>query len=299
MTTSFSFVGWRNYWFLFSALLIAASIAALLIFGLKFGVDFTGGSLMELEFSEGAPSTQEVKDALSPLESLSVQSADENRKLIIRSEVQDEASHQQTLASLTERFGAFTELRFDSIGPTVGNELRRSALIGVGLTLVLIGLYISWAFRKVSEPIASWKYGLIVVVCAAHDVIIPIGVFAVLGHFIHWEVGSGFVAAILTILGYSISDTVVVFDRTRENLSHHTGEPFPHVVEKSIRQTFVRSVNTSMTTLLALTAIFFFGGESTKPFALALMIGILVGTYSSIFFASPALVAWEEWVKKT
>lgn len=253
---------------------------------------------MELEFADGAPSTQDVKEALASLESVSVQSADKNQKLIVRTQMQDEATHQSTLLKLAETFGAFTELRFDSIGPTVGNELRRSSLIGVGLTLLLIGLYISWAFRKVSDPIASWKYGLITVLCAAHDVIIPLGAFAVLGHFYHWEVGSGFVAAILTILGYSISDTVVVFDRTRENLSHHTGEAFPVVVEKSIRQTFVRSVNTSLTTLLALAAIFFFGGESTRPFALALIIGIAVGTYSSIFFASPALVAWEQWIKR-
>jgi preprotein translocase subunit SecF len=297
MTSSFSFVGWRKRWFALSLVLIVASIVALLVYGLQFSVDFTGGSLMELEFPNGAPATQDVTDALTSVESVSVQSADGNAKLVIRSGVQDEAEHQATLTTLAERFGAFTELRFDSIGPTVGNELRRSSLIGVAVTLLLIGLYISWAFRKVSDPIASWKYGLITVLCAAHDVIIPLGAFAVLGHFFHWEVGSGFVAAVLTILGYSISDTVVVFDRTRENLSHRTGEAFPTVVEKSIRQTFVRSVNTSMTTLLALTAIFFFGGESTQPFALALIIGIAVGTYSSIFFASPALVAWEEWRK--
>ncbi|MBI4438089.1 protein translocase subunit SecF [Candidatus Uhrbacteria bacterium] len=295
--SSFSFVGWRKAWFGLSLVLTLLSVIALLVFGLRFSVDFTGGSLMELAFEQGAPAIQEVKDVLASLESISVQSADENHKLIIRSVTQDEAQHQATLAALEERFGAFTELRFDSIGPTVGTELRRSSLMGVGLTLVLIGLYISWAFRKVSEPIASWKYGLITVLTAAHDVIIPLGVFALLGYFLHWEIGSGFVAAILTILGYSISDTVVVFDRTRENLSHHTGEPFPEVVEKSIRQTFVRSLNTSLTTLLALSAIFFFGGETTRPFALALMIGIAVGTYSSIFFASPALVAWEKWLK--
>ncbi|MBI4592159.1 protein translocase subunit SecF [Candidatus Uhrbacteria bacterium] len=293
MTTSFSFVGWRKVWFATSAVLIGLSIAALALFGLRFGVDFTGGSLMELEFPQGAPSTQEVQNVVGSLGSLSVQSADNNLKLIIRSETQDEATHQETIASLKEAFGDFTELRFDSIGPTVGSELRRSSLIGVVVTLVLIGLYISWAFRKVSEPIASWKYGLITVLCAAHDVIIPLGVFALLGFFYHWEIGSGFVAAVLTILGYSISDTVVVFDRTRENLLHHRGEAFPDVVEKSVRQTFVRSLNTSLTTLLALSAVFLFGGESTRPFALALMIGIAVGTYSSIFFASPLLVSWE------
>ncbi|TAL50650.1 protein translocase subunit SecF [Patescibacteria group bacterium] len=293
MTSTFSFVGWRKYWFAVSAISILLSIGFLVVFGLKFSADFTGGSLIELEFAQGAPPTQEVKQVLTSLKGLSVQSADENQKLILRSEAQDEATHQATLATLRETFGEFTELRFDSIGPTVGSELRRSSIIGVLVTLLLIGLYISWAFRKVSEPIASWKYGLITVLCAAHDVIIPLGVFALLGQYYHWEIGSGFVAAILTILGYSISDTVVVFDRTRENLLQHRGEDFPVVVERSIRETFTRSVNTSLTTLLALTAVFFFGGESTQPFALALMIGIAVGTYSSIFFASPLLVTWE------
>ncbi len=291
--TTFSFTGWRNYWFILSAVLIAVSIGCLALFGLRFSVDFTGGSLMELEFPAGIPATQEVREALGTLESVTVQAADEDKKLVIRSVVQDETVHQATLQTLHEQFGDFTELRFDSIGPTVGNELRRSAVLGVLITLLLIGLYIAWAFRKVSDPIASWKYGLITVLCAAHDVIIPLGVFAVLGHFYHWEIGSGFIAAILTILGYSISDTVVVFDRTRENLLRDRGESFTHIVEKSIRQTFVRSINTSVTTLLALFAIFFFGGESTRPFALALIIGIAVGTYSSIFFASPLLVAWE------
>ncbi len=180
----------------------------------------------------------------------------------------------------------------------IGNELRKSAFLGLVTTLVLIGLYISWAFRKVSEPIASWKYGLLTVLCAAHDVIIPLGVFAVLGHYYHWEVGTAFIAAMLTILGYSISDTVVVFDRTRENLTHHTGLPFEEIVEKSIQQTYVRSINTSVTVLFALTAILVFGGETTRPFSLALLIGVLVGTYSSIFFASPALVEWEMRRKK-
>ena len=291
--TTFSFTGWRNYWFILSAVLIVGSLACVAIFGLRFSVDFTGGSLMELEFASGIPATQEVREALNALESVTVQAADENKKLVIRSAVQAEAVHQVTLQTLHERFGDFTELRFDSIGPTVGAELRRSAVLGVLVTLLLIGLYIAWAFRKVSDPIASWKYGLITVLCAAHDVIIPLGIFSLLGHFYHWEIGAGFIAAILTILGYSISDTVVVFDRTRENLLRDRGESFTHIVEKSIRQTFVRSLNTSATTLLALFAIFFLGGESTRPFALALIFGIAVGTYSSIFFASPLLVAWE------
>ena len=200
--------------------------------------------------------------------------------------------------TLSTKFGQAEELRFDSIGPVIGKELQTGALYAVALTLLLIGLYIAWAFRKVSEPVASWKYGFLTIFAAFHDVIITIGVFSVLGHFMGWEVGTTFVAAILTILGYSINDTVVVFDRTRENLKLRIGETFGDTVETSIRQTFTRSVFTSLTTLLALVAIFVFGGETTRSFAFALIVGITVGSYSSIFLASTLLVTWEEWRNK-
>lgn len=290
----FSFVGLRKWWFGASAVMIAASIVALAVFGLRFSIDFTGGSLMELSFTAGAPSTVDLTTTLTEAgyNSVTVQSSTDNRA-IIRLESLTEERHQEALTTVRDRFGEVVELRFDSIGPVIGKELRKSAVFGVIVTLLLIGLYISWAYRKVAEPVASWKYGLLTVICAAHDVIIPLGVFAVLGFYLHLEVGAAFIAAILTILGYSISDTVVVFDRTRENLSRHTGESFADVVEKSVQQTYIRSINTSVTTLLALAAILVFGGDSTRAFALALFIGVLVGTYSSIFFASPALVEWE------
>lgn len=295
----FSFVGLRKWWFGASAVMIVASVVALATFGLRFSIEFTGGSLMELSFASEAPATADLTSALSEAgyQGVTVQSSTDNRA-IVRLESLTEERHQEALSTVRGRFGEVTEERFDSIGPVIGKELRKSAVIGVILTMLLIGLYISWAFRKVAEPVASWKYGLLTVVCAAHDVIIPLGVFAVLGHYLHLEVGAAFIAAILTILGYSISDTVVVFDRTRENLSHHTGEPFSDVVEKSVQQTYVRSINTSVTTLLALAAILIFGGDSTRAFALALFIGVLVGAYSSIFFASPALVEWEMRRKK-
>ncbi len=293
--TNFNFVELRKWWFGLSAVLILASIAALLIFGLRFSIDFVGGSLMQLGFATGAPITQEVSATLTEIgfEGVTVQSVDANQGLLIRTASLTEEQHQSALTIMRVKFGEFTELRFDSIGPVIGDELRRSALIGLITTLVLIGLYINWAFRKVSDPVESWKYGLITMACAAHDIIIPLGVFAVLGHYYHWEVGTAFIAAMLTILGYSISDTVVVFDRTRENLSHKPDESFAQTVEKSIQQTYIRSINTSVTVILALSAILVFGGDSTRAFALALLIGVLVGTYSSIFFASPALVEWE------
>ncbi len=296
-----NFVANRKIWFAISAVMIAGSIASLAIWGLRFGVDFTGGSLMELSFGE-AHSTAEVSSALTEIGfgSATVQSAGE-QGVLIRLPPLTEDEHQKILASLKTTFStdtALTEQRFNSVGPVVGAELRKTAMTGVLVTLLLIGLYIAWAFRKVNDPVPGWKYAVLVVACAAHDVIVPLGAFAVFGHFYGWEVGAAFVAAALTILGYSISDTVVVFDRTRENLLKDPGVPFAETVERSIRETFIRSVNTSVTVLLALFAIFFFGGETTKPFALALIIGIAVGTYSSIFFASPALVAWDDWGKR-
>lgn len=282
----------RKHWFVLSGTLVIASILAIGLFGLNFGIDFTGGSLLEVEF-EHVPSVDEVRAAIEEVGFVDVSVQTTDGGMILRTEDLTEEEHQTILSTLGESFGEVEEMRFDSIGPVIGNELRRTALVGVGVTLLLIGLYVAWAFRKVSEPVASWKYGLLTILTAFHDVLITIGAFAVLGQFYGWEVGTAFVAAILTILGYSINDTVVVLDRTRENLMRRAADTFEDTVELSIKQTFMRSLNTSVTTLLALVAIFLLGGDSTRPFALALIIGIAIGTYSSLFLASPALVQWE------
>ncbi|MBI2473519.1 protein translocase subunit SecF [Candidatus Uhrbacteria bacterium] len=282
----------RNRWFLFSGVLILGSFLALGLFGLKLGIDFTGGSLIEVQAQQALNSEQIRSELANGGYNVTVQITDKNT-LLIRTKDLNNEEHEKLLTSLSAIVGSVDELRFDSIGSVVGGELRKTAVTGLILILVLIGLYIAWAFRKVSGPIASWKYGVLTVLTAFHDVIVPLGVFALLGHFMDWEIDITFVAAILTILGYSINDTVVVFDRTRENLTKKVGNSFEETVELSIEQTFARSLSTSMTTLLALFAIFIFGGDTTKPFALALIIGIAVGAYSSIFVASPALVEWE------
>jgi len=283
----------RKYWFILSSVLVLGSILLVGGWGLKFGIDFTGGSLLEVQTADVIDIDQ-VRGDMEGLgyTSLAIQSSDDN-VLIIRTKDLSEEEHQGLLGALSGVMGEIDELRFDSIGPVIGDELRRTATIGVIVTLLLIGLYVAWAFRKVTEPIASWKYGALTILAAFHDVIITVGAFALLGHFYGWEIGTSFVAATLTILGYSINDTVVVFDRTRENLLKRAADTFEETVELSIRQTFMRSLNTSVTTLLALAAIYLFGGDSTRPFALALIIGIGVGTYSSLFLASPLLVQWE------
>ncbi|MBU0646626.1 protein translocase subunit SecF [Patescibacteria group bacterium] len=282
----------RKYWFALSSVLVVSSLVFLVFWGLKFGIDFTGGSLLEVNFNQ-APVISEVRSVLGDQYGhVTVQETGES-SILLRLETLDQSAHQAVLSLLAEKFGELEELRFDSIGPVIGQELRRTALIGVIITLLLIGLYIAAAFRKVSGDVPSWKYGVLIIATAFHDVIIAVGAFAVLGHFYNWEVGSAFVAAALTILGYSINDTVVVFDRTRENLKDYVGNNLAETVGISINQTFRRSLNTSVTTLLALAAILIWGGDTTKAFALALMIGIAVGTYSSIFVASPLLVTWE------
>lgn len=292
---AFSFTRTRRAWFALSALLIIASFGAFAAFGLKLGTDFTGGSLLEVRFDGDRPDNAAAASALEAagFSGASAQSAGEDR-VIVRLRPLTEEEHQAALAAITAGREGATELRFNSVGPVIGKELQRTAVMGVGVTLLLIGLYIAYAFRTVSDPVPSWKYALITMFAAAHDVIVPLGLFAVLGHFFGWEVGAAFVAAILTILGYSISDTVVVFDRVRENLLRDQGDGFEAVVDRSIRQTAMRSVNTSLTTLLALAAILAFGGSTTRPFAAALFAGIATGTYSSIFVAAPLLVEWEK-----
>ena len=191
------------------------------------------------------------------------------------------------------------ERRFDAIGPNIGAELRRRSLIALGLAIIGIVVYIALAFRHVSKPVSSWKYGVVAIIALVHDVTIPTGVFAVLGHFRGVEVDTLFINALLTILGFSVHDTIVVFDRIRENLRKlKSAEQFSATVNRSIRETFTRSINTSVTVLLVLGIVFFLGGETTRSFAFALILGIFFGTYSSIFIASPLLVLWNGWSKK-
>lgn len=290
-------IRYKTLWLIIASTLVVASIVAISIWGLKFGIDFTGGSFLEVEFSAKRPDAPDVATFLASLdiENVSVQPLGEEA-MIFRFKSIDEIKHQEILNQLKEKYGQIEENRFESIGPTIGQELRKKATYAIIIVLICIILYIAWAFRKVSKPIASWKYGVIAIIALIHDVGIPIGLFAVLGRFMGVEVNSAFVAAILTILGYSVNDTIVVFDRIRENLIKSGGDydDFDGIVNKSVNETFARSINTTLTTLLALIAVFFWGGETVKYFSLALIVGIGLGAYSSIFIASPLLVILEK-----
>ena len=288
----------RAFWYALSAVLVGGSIVCLAVFGLKQGIDFTGGSLLSVRFEKERPGPVEIEKALSSLNlgSITIQPVGD-RDLNIRAKTLEEDAHQNVLATLRKSFATTTELEFNAIGPAVGQELRQKALTGLVIVFLSILAFIAWSFRRVTAPVASWKYGIVVILTAFHDVAVPIGIFALLGKFQNVEIGTSFIAAVLTIMGYSINDTIVVMDRIRENLLKTTGS-FEEIVERSLRQTILRSFNTSMTTILSLTAVYFFGGESIKHFALALIAGIVTGTYSSIFIAAPLLVTWNRWTSR-
>ena len=299
-------VAHRKTFYFISAALFLASIASVFLWGLKFGIDFTGGSLIEVEFSGSRAPVEELTRRLAPLNLGEVRMQPTGEQgLFIRLRHIDEPTHQAVLAALTagrpdgQSDSDVSEKRFDTIGPTIGKELAKKSILAVILVIFLIVSYIAWAFRKVSLPIASWKYGITTVVALIHDVVIPTGFFAVLGRFYGFEVDTLFITAILTILGFSVHDTIVVFDRIRENLKNsNTQGDFGVLVNRSVRQTFTRSVNTSLTVVLAMIAVYIFGGETTRAFSLTLVIGVIVGTYSSIFIASPLLVTWYSFAQR-
>lgn len=295
--TNFNFVKNKNYFLIFSGILIVVSLVFVIMWGLKPGLDFTGGSLVEVNFKDQRPANQEIEDKLASLVGKPSVIPVGEQGAIIKMKLIDEAQHQQVLSSLRELTGSteinsIIEKRFEMIGPTVSSDLRSKSFWAVFFVLLAIIIYIAFAFRKVSRSIQSWKYGVCAVLALFHDIIIPIGVFAALGHFMGIEVDTLFITALLTVLGFSVHDTIVVFDRIRENLYKFSRENFEEIVNRSINQTLTRSINTSLTVLLVLLATFFFGGESVKYFVLTLIIGVTFGTYSSIFIASPLLVTW-------
>lgn len=280
-------VTYRKVFYVIAALLVVGSLVTVFVKGLNYSIDFKGGTIIEAEYKGERPSRESVVEVLKPLDlSESVRETGDKGFLIRSRAISNE--ERVTITSLLK--GADIK-RFDSIGPVLGKEAARSAFASIIFVLLVIVLFIAYAFRHVSQPISSWKYGLVAIVALVHDVIIPVGVFALLGY----EVDTLFVTALLVILGFSIHDTIVVFDRVRENLRNQKKESFAEIVGNSISQTFARSINTSLTTLLALVALYLYGGAATHHFSLALIIGITAGTYSSIFIGSPLLVTIEKW----
>lgn len=293
----------RKIWLSISGVLVALSITAISFWGLNFGIDFTGGSLMEVQFVNYQPSISEIQNGLSGVgvTNLVIQPAQDGT-VLLRFKESSQKVHEDINSSLqkmvsSHKGASVKEMRFDGIGPSIGNELKSKSFNAIAMVLLMMIIFIAFAFRKVSKPVASWKYGLAAIIALAHDVIILLGVFATLGHFMNTEINTAFIAAILTVLGYSVNDTIIVFDRTRENLPK-SSQDFEGTVNTSVNQVLTRSINTSFSAILALLAILFFGGASIRDFALALAIGIFVGTYSSIFIASPMIVVFEKLLRR-
>jgi len=325
----FKIIQKRKIWFAISGALVLASLFGLFVWGLNFGIDFTGGSSLELSFKNARPDNQTIESALADLKlpSLSAQPIGE-KGILIKTISLTEQEHQDILVRLEKignpdfnldassvpapltlntadgqnlninavqataaaSFTTFEESSFQSIGPILGQELKQKTIYAIIIVLIAIILYIAYAFRKVSYPVESWKYGLSAIIALAHDVLIVTGVFVFLGKFMGVQVDAYFVTALLTILGFSVHDTIVTFDRARENLPRHQDKNFEDVVNLSVNETLIRSLNTSLTTFVVMAAVFLFGGESIRYFSLALMIGLIIGTYSSIYLASPLLL---------
>lgn len=285
-----------------STTLVTLSLLSLLVFGLNIGIDFKGGALTEVVYKTTRPSQEDLS---KPLEALGFGSIllqpTGDLGYIVKTRDLNDTEHTLLLQTLTlGQADSLNEVSFNSIGPSVGKELTRKAILSIILISLVIICFIAFAFRKVSKPVSSWWYGSIAIVTLLHDVIIPVGIFVALSHYYGAEVDTLFVVAILTILGLSVSDTIVIFDRIRENLKNQSSGSkisFSEIVGRSLDQSFIRSICTSLTVILVLLALFFFGPETTKYFALMLTAGMFFGTYSSIFLASPLLVFVEEWQK--
>jgi len=290
-----NFTKYSKIYYIISGILIVATIVSLSMFGLKFGIEFVGGSRMEVQFQNQRPSNEIINNSLKNfnLGEITVQPTGQS-SAILQFKGVDEATHQKVLAELN-KITPTTEKSFQYIGPSIGQELRNKTELAIVLALLAITLYIAFAFRKVSKPVSSWKYGIASLIALFHDVLVPLGVFSILGHLYNVEITVPIVAALLTILGFSVHDTIVIFDRIRENILRRGMGQFEETVNLSLTQTLGRSISTVMTVLFVLISLYFFGGQTLKYFALALIIGITSGAYSSIFIASPLLVSWYKW----
>jgi preprotein translocase subunit SecF len=294
-----NFLKYRKIYFVFSGILILLTLVSIFSFGFNFGNDFKGGSILEVKYKNIRPSNQEIEEKLADLKlgKIIIQPS-ENLGVVIRMKDISEETHQEVLKRLRSD-SELEEIRFESIGPVIGRELVQKTKILIFLSLLVILIYVALAFGRISGPMKSWEYALVTALVALfHDILIPLGFFVVLGKFYDIQITLPIIAALLTVFGYSINDTIVIFDRIRENLLKREGFTFEEVVNKSLNQVLIRSINISLTTIIVLVAIYFFGGSTLKDFSLALIIGIVTGTYSSIFIAAPLMVSWAGWKEK-
>ncbi len=304
----FDIIGKKWLYFLISGIVIIPGLISLLLWGLKPSLDFTGGTLLELQITNPVPSREsgklqiindDIKKTIETqnIEVGSIQNSGSNTYLL-RLKPIDQSQNKKLQDELNKKFGEVKELRFETVGPSIGRETTDKAIKAVIIASLAIVGFIAFAFRQIPKPYSSLKFGICAVLALIHDILVLVGLFSLFGHFYKIEVDSLFMTALLTIMGFSVHDTIVVFDRIRENLRKMGGRSFSSVVNESIIQTLVRSLSTSLTVIFTLLALLLFGGESIKWFIVALLIGIISGTYSSIFNAAPLLVVWEEWGRR-
>ncbi len=294
------FIKHRKIFYGLSLFFAFVSIASILVFGLNLGIEFTGGSSLELLYQGDAPSFEEIRTALQELDlgDFTLQKTGED-KIIIKMRDIPEETHKNVLAKLNELGGVKQGSEsFQTIGSVIGEELKQKTKFVVFLSLLTILIFIAVSFKKISRPVKSYVYGLTGVIALVHDVLIPLGVLAILGRYCGVEITIPIITAFLTVFGYSINDSVVVFDRLRENIIKLRVDDFDKIINDALNQTLIRSLFTGFCTLITLFAIFFFGGETLKYFSLTLIIGIVLGTYSSIFIATPLLVTFHRFRQK-
>lgn len=284
----------KIWYFIFSLLVIIPGLYYLFISGLRLGIDFTGGALLEYRFKQEI-NTQQLGDLLkqNKIEVSQIVSTQENT-YIIKAKPLTQENIKDVKTALSSTYGEMEERRIENVGPTIGAEVSKKAVLALAISVLAIILYITYTFRKVPKPASSWRFGIATIIALVHDVLMVVGVFAILGHFWQVEVDTLFVTALLTIIGFSVHDTIVVFDRIRENLIKNIGQRFGDVANLSVIQTLARSLNTSLTLVFVLIAMVLFGGESLRWFVIAMLIGVISGTYSSIFNATAVLALWEE-----
>jgi len=293
-------IGKKYWYFLFSLIIIIPGIISLVLFGLNLSIEFTGGSRLTLSFPKEISSNQiSVLKSVFEQNKIKVATIEKSGNTVfVRSGPVDEKQDILITGEIKNKLGNFEQQSYETVGPTIGLETLRNAVYALIVASILIVLYITWSFRSVPKPTSSLRFGVCAIIALIHDVLVLLGLFSIFGHFFGVEVDSLFVTAVLTVIGFSVHDTIVVFDRIRENLKRVGGENFSEVVNDSILQTLDRSLNTSLTVILVLFALLIFGGDSIKWFVVALLIGVTSGTYSSIFNASPLLVVWQDLIQK-
>lgn len=289
-------IGRRKIWYLISLILIVPGIVGLIFWRLPLGIDFRGGTLLDIQYKKESVNQDQITAKLKEIgiKSISIQPGAASSYLIRTESLESETTQKMTKA-LSEVGEGYKQNRLDSVGPTVSGDLKTKAIIAVIIASMAIIVYIAIAFHKVPKPASSWRFGICAILALIHDVLFVVGGFAILGHFFGFEINSLFITAILTVMGFSVHDTIVVFDRIRENLRKSPSLDFETNVNNSILETINRSLNTSFTVLIVLLSLFLLGGTTLREFMLALLLGIAIGTYSSIFNATPLLVSWSAW----